>query len=419
MVTSAMEFEQFSPDSVHQLQLASSRNVFTDILLIARELTPSQFAGVFDLNAESLIDRIIESGDGRFFCDPQVLQWCRQARTFITTNEATLATCTNWYSLFSDLKLLIAGQAAAPIVCRIDWNTGKNSPEILRVPGYEKYILAIETFTPTTIISERENVQVIDGTTQAKRSVAGFELIFCDGPFTLEKISNYKQLKSVEFDENWRENIKAAREYVGRNTIFETMVGKFARCLGLLVASDTPQTHLSISSATMPNMIFMSFDKDEYVLAEAMVHESDHNLLYALSDILEIWTSDNAYNDATYWSPWRTDRRPVDGIMRGASAFLSVSEWLESQVRRDVHNRELFQRLLDRLLKTSFETQLALEELEKYAGPYLSTVGAKFFATLLNRLEKLQKKIDSNIDRDDMRYSKVREEVEKHREIYG
>jgi HEXXH motif-containing protein len=111
------------------------------------------------------------------------------------------------------------------------------------------------------------------------------------------------------------------------NGELKQFVALFGRSIGPL-QSGPKNVHLSVSFQSLPNAVFLSFNDDPLVIAEALVHEADHNFLYALDRCRPIWCDGDEAYDAKYWSPWRQDLRPLDGILRGASAFVSVSELL-------------------------------------------------------------------------------------------
>jgi hypothetical protein len=85
--------------------------------------------------------------------------------------------------------------------------------------------------------------------------------------------------------------------------------------------------HLSITFNSRPGVLYMSLPEDWRILAEAIVHESDHQWLYALGQTGSIWSSAVEPQPARYYSPWRNDPRPLDGLLWGASAFVRVGEF--------------------------------------------------------------------------------------------
>ncbi|MEU9375271.1 HEXXH motif-containing putative peptide modification protein [Streptomyces sp. NPDC048255] len=57
-------------------------------------------------------------------------------------------------------------------------------------------------------------------------------------------------------------------------------------------------------------------------LAATLVHEVQHGKLSALADVLTLHTADRT---PRHWAPWRTDPRPLDGLLHGAYAHLALA----------------------------------------------------------------------------------------------
>ncbi|WP_260610823.1 HEXXH motif-containing putative peptide modification protein [Streptomyces sp. WAC06614] len=57
-------------------------------------------------------------------------------------------------------------------------------------------------------------------------------------------------------------------------------------------------------------------------LAATLVHEVQHGKLAALADLLTFHTADRT---PRYWAPWRSDPRPLDGLLHGTYAHLALA----------------------------------------------------------------------------------------------
>ncbi len=85
---------------------------------------------------------------------------------------------------------------------------------------------------------------------------------------------------------------------------------------GSQAVSDSVREAVGSLSATPPT--------DERYLAETVIHEVQHSLLWALSALVPLWSADHTVR---YPSPWRADQRPTFGLLHGAFAFLAVAEF--------------------------------------------------------------------------------------------
>lgn len=57
-------------------------------------------------------------------------------------------------------------------------------------------------------------------------------------------------------------------------------------------------------------------------LAATLVHEVQHGKLTALADVLTLHTADRT---PRHWAPWRSDPRPLEGLLHGAYAHLALA----------------------------------------------------------------------------------------------
>ena len=83
-----------------------------------------------------------------------------------------------------------------------------------------------------------------------------------------------------------------------------------------------PERHRSASFQDAPGVAYMSLHPDPLVMAEAIVHETQHSKLHVLR-----YTDPLMLNGAADWthSPVRPDLRPLDGILLAAHAFVPVA----------------------------------------------------------------------------------------------
>jgi HEXXH motif-containing protein len=68
--------------------------------------------------------------------------------------------------------------------------------------------------------------------------------------------------------------------------------------------------------------------RDPLSLADTLVHEFQHSVLSAVTDLTPLHT---AGPDAVYYSPWREDPRPIEGLLQGAYAYLGVTGYWATQ----------------------------------------------------------------------------------------
>jgi HEXXH motif-containing protein len=91
-----------------------------------------------------------------------------------------------------------------------------------------------------------------------------------------------------------------------------------------------PAGHVSSTSPETFGTVAMSRQPDPYTCAATLVHEVQHLKLSALLDLVALLLPDDGKR---YYAPWRTDPRPLSGLLQGAYAFMGVSGFWRRQRR--------------------------------------------------------------------------------------
>lgn len=67
---------------------------------------------------------------------------------------------------------------------------------------------------------------------------------------------------------------------------------------------------------------------DGLSFGDTLIHEFHHSKLYAVMDLVPLH---EASSDPIYYSPWRDDPRPLEGLLHGAYSYLAVTEYWRKQ----------------------------------------------------------------------------------------
>lgn len=135
----------------------------------------------------------------------------------------------------------------------------------------------------------------------------------------------------------------------------------------------------SASSEKIPGIIYLPYINNIDHLAECIIHENLHQLLFRLEKIINIYK--DGQNIEKYWSPWRDDPRPLRMIMHGSFVFAGVAEFWE----RKVENNDNFENLYQFYFRVK-QVEDGLKVLEKHAN-YSSggkTLHRKVFESINN-----------------------------------
>ncbi|MFT7834977.1 HEXXH motif-containing putative peptide modification protein [Saccharothrix sp. BKS2] len=94
--------------------------------------------------------------------------------------------------------------------------------------------------------------------------------------------------------------------------------------LAALVPLDARRDVFAASSAAAFGAIALSPKRSAVEFGEALVHELQHSKVNALLELVELHTGDDA---PVHYAPWRDDPRPLEGLLHGVYAFVSVVEF--------------------------------------------------------------------------------------------
>lgn len=121
--------------------------------------------------------------------------------------------------------------------------------------------------------------------------------------------------------EDWCAALASAIELVALG--LPTLAAELALSLRRIVpVGFEPERHLSASYREAPGIAYLTLHPSEHVLAEAIVHETQHGKLNALS-----WFDPVLRNGHEAWtqSPVRPDLRPLMGVLLAVHAFVPVA----------------------------------------------------------------------------------------------
>ena len=121
----------------------------------------------------------------------------------------------------------------------------------------------------------------------------------------------------------------------------------------------------NVTHSELPGCFIVSVDRQPYDLADTIIHEVHHNLLYAFEEEGQFLDPDYGDSEAHY-SPWRPDPRDLHGILHAVYVHAAVTRfWLE------VHGRggapDLREHAADHLVRYPLQMRLGMEVLDRRA----------------------------------------------------
>lgn len=173
----------------------------------------------------------------------------------------------------------------------------------------------------------------------------------------------------------WVSTLQKAIEIIKTDKSSYDLVSNFASYLVPLKQKEVIK-NLSFSVRNLPSVIFKNNELTPYLIGETLVHESDHQLFYAIEKFDNFWKEDIKLQEPIFLSPWRDDPRPLDGILRGLSAFARVAQYYSTAIRTYEFTSQQLEQVGLMLLQRLRESELALNTVKE--SEQLSEFGLQY-----------------------------------------
>ena len=127
--------------------------------------------------------------------------------------------------------------------------------------------------------------------------------------------------------------------------------------------------YTNISHSDLPGAFICGVVHEPLELGDTLLHEFHHNRLFFIEEIGPFFVDpeDNLQTTGAYYSPWRSDLRPLHGIFHALYVYLPVCRfWLEAYRGGDVTGRRL-DYVRDRVVRIPLQLAVAVQQLARYA----------------------------------------------------
>lgn len=196
---------------------------------------------------------------------------------------------------------------------------------------------------------------------------------------------------TVDFERNinggkWERALGQSIELIKCNEQLYRLISNHVKILVPLKQKQIVQ-NLSFSARNLPSVIFKSYEQAPYLFGETLVHEADHQYFYAIEKFHDFWKSDVKLQDPVFYSPWRDDPRPLDGILRGLSAFVRVSQYYSSVINNLELSEDKINGIGETLVLRLLQSRIALSGL--WESDELSSFGISYVNEISEIIESL------------------------------
>lgn len=210
--------------------------------------------------------------------------------------------------------------------------------------------------------------------------VEGIKIVNVREDLFINEGAEYDVNFDFDIDENtWIANLIGALNCIKLDSDTHNLIKCFVSYI-VPLKQKALNRNLSLSSRNLPNVIFKNLEETSYVFGETLVHEADHQFMYAIEKFYSFWKEEVKMQQPIYRSPWRDDARPLDGILKGLSAFTRVSNYY-SNIIETTSNREIDKigsLLLTRLSEcdVAITTLLNSNQLTDFGTKYVSELNS-------------------------------------------
>jgi hypothetical protein len=134
---------------------------------------------------------------------------------------------------------------------------------------------------------------------------------------------------------------------------------------------------------------------DDFVLAETLTHEAAHHWLFVVEEITPM--ADNPWSGGTWISPWRSDPRPIGGIIHGVFVFSCAATVLSSLVTCESSGLDdaIRMRVARRIGRLCAQVEAGLNEMQRC--PYITPTGISLSVAVAERIRPVEDMLDAEI----------------------
>lgn len=134
--------------------------------------------------------------------------------------------------------------------------------------------------------------------------------------------------KDWSSDRYFKLTLLSSVELILKNKNLSFIAKKLVKSIHPLIAEDGYD--ISYSEENLPFSIFISIPKYyekncELRLAEGFLHECMHLYLSVINEKFPFISKE----EATFFSPWKNENRPVYGVLHGIFVFSAIYQWLD------------------------------------------------------------------------------------------
>lgn len=209
----------------------------------------------------------------------------------------------------------------------------------------------------------------------------------------LPSVEPYPRIHSVQQMEQF--DVVQRRAFDHLDAFDPELLAELSSVVGSVTLMDTSSVDAEMCSGSASAMFgacFFAVTDEPLYVAEMLLHEFCHNKLRLLQDFVNLLIPEQL-GPARFYSPWRDDPRPIDGILHGLFVFSTIARfWLsiEAQPHSSLEARQLARR---RAATLGFQLDYALAEFS--ANAPLTPAGESYLASMSQNIAHIRAQMHS------------------------
>ncbi len=242
-----------------------------------------------------------------------------------------------------------------------------------RILGVHAGALEVETPSGRSRVRPEEKALPVGGVISepsARAICADYTLVLEPAALDLPGVSIAAPLRDLprSFQHEQAPRVSAALELIRRH-----QPASFTQLRAMMrVAAMKPRSvgeYSNVSQSDLPGAFVCTATADPYVLADSIVHELHHNRLFFLQDEAPLFAGerDGIAEAGAFYSPWRDDLRPLQGLFHGAFVYLPVLRFWIDVVRAGAVLDDRRSYALDQLARIPVQCAVAIMQLRRHA----------------------------------------------------
>jgi hypothetical protein len=208
----------------------------------------------------------------------------------------------------------------------------------------DKGTLSIDANKSSIVLSnDGGKIQTSGGLTYSPALIAKSQLTDFVVPIDVSGLadayhSNAPVVRGLEANREWIRTLDAAVCILHKQNP-DVAIDCGRLCQAVLALHSGGTSFGSSSPQELMGLVFLPGVSDKYDLAECLLHESLHQKLYRVEEGAPLF-KDGMDEEEKYYSPWRSDGRPLRMLVHGAYVFTGVSHYWRNNCEMATNKEE-------------------------------------------------------------------------------